>query len=389
MDRRTFLTVVTGTIVAGAGCLGGSNRALPDTPTGQWAQYAHDSRKTGASDAAVPERGNKAWDAGEAQSAEPLIADGVVFSVADSVTALDGKTGEQQLEYDLEGTTDTTPAVVDDRLLVATDEQLIALACDDGSELWAESLPLGAAGAVTAAGSLAIVPLEARRDYDGLIAYDVEWGEQHWTHPTFAARSPVVEEEIVYTTGYRQDGDTGILRALTTSDGSLEWEVELDHPDTSPVVADGELFVCDSGELAVHDLTDGERSRTLRTFADHIYEPPAVANGVAYLGSNDPAINAVSTDDGSIEWSTDGAVGARISVGNDAVIVSAEGLPETSGAGVTALEQSTGTIRWEYHIEGFDAYPSTAPALADNAVFFVSNAISGVTALGDLPPEEE
>lgn len=391
MRRRTFLATSVGSITAVSGCLGfgNSNRVLPDDPTGQWHQYAVDSRKRGASDVTVPDRGNRAWNAGDAQSAEPLVADGLVVSVADSVSALDAKTGEREWEQELEGTADNTPVIADEQVLVAADDHLISLALEDGSEQWSESLPRRASEPLTTDGSQVVVPLEGRRDAVGLVAYDVADGEQLWTDRTVAASTVAMYEDVVYTTGYKQDGDTAVLRGLSATDGSEILEAKLDQPDTSPVATDTGVLVCDGGVLAIHDYDTGERMRQLGTFGDRIYEPPVVADGFAFIGSNDPALVAVSIDDGSTEWTSNVVVGARPSLSRETIVVSAEGLPEANAAGIAALDRTTGDLRWEHPLEGFDVYPSTAPALANGGVYFVSNESSGVSALGDLPSKEE
>ncbi|MFW6017692.1 MAG: PQQ-binding-like beta-propeller repeat protein, partial [Halapricum sp.] len=387
MRRRRFLATSLGSIAAVAGCLGlgDSNRALPDDPTGQWHQYAYDSRKSGASDVTVPERGNRAWNAGDAQSVEPVVTDGLVFSVNDGVTALDAKTGEQQWEQELPGSAEVTPTIADEQLLVAAEDRLVSFDCADGSEQWAKSLPLFANDALATDGSCVVVPLEARRDGAGLVAYDVGDGEQLWTDRTVAAGTAAIHEDVVYVTGYKQDGDTGILRALSAVDGSRMWEVELGHPDASPVATGDGILVCDSGVLAVHERDDGERVRQLGTFGDRIHDPPVVADGLAFIGSGEPAIVAVSIDDGSTAWTSNGGLAARPSLGRETLVISAESLPEESAAGVAALDYTTGELQWEYPLEGFDVSPSTAPVLADGAVYVVSNESSGVSALGDLP----
>ena len=75
--------------------------------------------------------------------------------------------------------------------------------------------------------------------------------------------------------------------------------------------------------------------------------------------------------------------------GRDAVVTSGESLPNDSLAGLAAFDQSDGSVLWEHQIEGFDAFPSTAPVLAEGAVYYSSNASNGVVALGDLPSRTE
>jgi outer membrane protein assembly factor BamB len=389
MQRRTFLTTIAGTAGVIAGCLGGSNRALPDDPGGDWSQQAHDCRNTGAATVTVPPRGNQAWDAGAAGSVEPLVADGTVFAVGSSVTALDARTGEQDWETELSAQTGPTPALTDDLLLVPAGRRLVALNRDDGSERWSTALPRPAERALTVDLPVVTVPLVARQGSPGLVAFDTETGDRLWDHRTLAARATAIDGGRVFTTGYRQDGETGILRALSIEDGSLLWETELAHPDTEPVVADGELLVTDEGALAVHNPEDGTRRRTLGAFGDRISEPPAAADGLAFLGSQSQEVVAISITDGSTLWRRSGSAYRGLSVGTETVVTSGESLPESSLAGLAAFDRADGTVRWEHQIEGLDAFPSTAPVLASGAVYYTSNASSGVVALGDVPGKDD
>ena len=389
IQRRAFLATTAASVGAVAGCFGTSNQALPNDPTGDWPQQAHDSRNTGASDVVVPDRGNQAWDAGDAGSIEPLVADGMVYSVGASATALDAQTGDQEWEYDFSAQTGPIPTVTETHLLIPAEQQLVALNRSDGSEEWSRSLPRPAEGALTAGSSIITLPLSARRGETGLIAYDATTGEQLWGHPTLAARTTAINDDRVYVTGYLQDGNTGVLRALSTADGSLLWETELDHPDTEPVVANDELLVTDQGTLAVHDPADGTRLRSLNTFGDRLGTSPAVSNGTAFLGTRSQEIIALSLDDGATIWQQSGSATRGISVGRESIVISGESLPEASLAGLAALDRTDGAVQWEHQIEGFDAYPSTAPVLADGAVYYTSNASSGVVALGDVPGDDD
>jgi outer membrane protein assembly factor BamB len=387
MHRRAFLVATAGSLSVMSGCLGSSSRPLPESPRGEWAQRSADRRNTSASDVTVPDRGNRAWDLGDAGSIEPLVADGMVYSIGAAATALDARTGELAWDYEFSEQTAATPVLTEDFLVVAAGRRLVALNRDDGSEEWSVDLPRPAERAMTLDPPLLTVPLTGRRDATGLIAFDAGTGDPLWDHSTLAARTTAIDDERVYTTGYRQDGDTGILRALSVAHGSVVWERELDHPDTAPVLAGGEILVADEGTLAVHDKTDGSRQRSLDSFGERINQPPAVWDGVAYVGIDSQEIVAVSLADGSIHWRRDGSAYRGISAGRETVVTSGESLPSKNLAGLAAFDRSDGSVLWEHQIEGFDAFPSTAPVLAEGAVYYSSNDSSGVVALGDLPNE--
>ena len=117
-------------------------------------------------------------------------------------------------------------------------------------------------------------------------------------------------------------------------------------------------------------------------------EPPAVTDGLAFVGTQNQEIAVISITDGSIVWRRSGDAYEGLSVGTETVVTSGESLPESSLAGLAAFDRADGSVRWEHQIEGFDAYPSTAPVLASGAVYYTGTASSGVVALGDLPSEE-
>lgn len=386
MRRREFLAASGGVLAALAGCFGGPGRSLPESPGGEWRQHARDSRNTGAADVAVPPRATPAWDAGEVHTAAPLVDDGTVYSVESEATALDAQSGDQRWEEGLPEGTDHTPALTADRLVVGSGDRLLGLSREDGSEEWSESLPGPVTGPVTVAEgeSIAIVPVGEA----GLVAHDHRTGDPQWEAPVVGARTPAVADGTVHVAGYLSDGDTGVLRGLSAADGSELWETELDHPDTPPVLADEGLVVADAGTIALHDPADGTRLRTLAEFGEDLWEPPAVADGTAYVATTESPgeLVAVSLADGTVEWRVDATVtvDTGVVVGREAVVTAVTDLP-----GLAAFERSDGTRRWEHTIEGFDAAASTPPTLADGAVFYASNESLGVVALGDLPPQDE
>ncbi|MEF8830201.1 MAG: PQQ-binding-like beta-propeller repeat protein [Halobacteriales archaeon] len=379
--RREFLAASVSTLALAAGCLG-PDRALPERPTGAWRHRAGNARNTGASAVEVPPRGTPAWDEGEIHTAAPLVDGGTVFTVSGEATALDATDGSEEWAAELDGEVDHAPALTDDRLVVATDEATVALDRTDGTEVWSTSLPRPARGAVTVDGDagLATVPLGER----GVQALDLDSGARRWRDGTVGPNQAGIAAGTVYVTGYRDDGDTGVLRGLDAV-GTRQWAVDLDHPDAPPVVADAGLVVSDAGTIAVHDPDDGTRRRELGDFGDRIDPPPAVADGTVYVPGDD-GLAAVSLADGTVEWSIDAkvTVDTGVTVAREAVVAPVTDLP-----GVVAFERADGSRRWEHRIEGFDAAASTPAVPADGAVFYASNESIGVVALGDLPPETE
>ncbi len=389
MHRRTFLAIGAGVTAGLAGCLGDSGRPLPATPDGAWRQPLHNARNTGASDVTVPARGNPAWDRGPGHIAAPVITDGTVFSVADEAAALSARSGSEAWRVDLPSRARYAPALHGDQLVVPTEEALVALAIADGEDRWTTPLPRPAQHAVTVIDDAALVTVPVADT--GLIAYDLTDGDERWRDGMYRPRTAAVAEDTIYVTGYKLDGDTSVLRALDVSDGSPRWEEQLDRPHIPPIITNHGILVSDAETLALHNHDEGTRDETLTTFTDRIHEAPAVRDDIAFVPVESGEVAAVSLTDGGIEWRVDAMVtsGTGLSVGRDTVVASLTSLPDTSGAGIAAFNRTDGTVQWEHKLEGFDVYPSTEPVLAEDAIYYTSNASTGVVALGDLDPRDE
>jgi outer membrane protein assembly factor BamB len=82
------------------------------------------------------------------------------------------------------------------------------------------------------------------------------------------------------------------------------WEVSLDTgPISSPVVADGRVFVAATDAHTVHALDAGDGRRLWSfTAGGRIDSPPTIHRGTALFGSADGWIYAVRTADGQLAW---------------------------------------------------------------------------------------
>jgi len=390
-----------------SGCLNiftsNENRPLPESPTGTWLQSAHDAGNTGASNVTVPERGTPAWNGGSAETIPPLVDEETVYSVGDALVALDGQTGEQQwrtnLEVDSSGAPLTQPAVTGEHILLGSTGRLMSFDPADGSKQWTRTIDGVPIGPMTVAPDLSIgvVPFERPQQDDPvleLVAFSVASGETEWTAPLRASirtTPPAVFDECVYASGYTED-ETPILRSFAAEDGALMWERTLDAPTTPPVATTDGVFIGDDGAVLVYDPKTGEH-RTSVAVADRTIRAIAVADVTVFVLGAD-GLAAVSASDGSERWSTDGDPQADgLAVGQNTVVAPISGDAfdlETSWPCIGAFDRIDGTTRWYYAVDDtFDPTISAPPVIADGAVFAMSNTNSGITALGDLPPNEE
>jgi outer membrane protein assembly factor BamB len=380
-----------------AGCLDDDpSRSLPAMPRGTWGQFAHDAANTGAAEVAVPDRGTLAWESGDAWEIPPLVAGDTVFSVATQIDALDAQTGETRWSVDLDAETGdaTAPAVTAEAVILGVAGRVVAVERDSGDLLWETPREGAAAGPVTVdpAGELALVPFE-RRGRDDLVALEVGTGTIAWTvQMRFGLDTvpPAVFEGRVYAAGRRQD-DTEVLRAYDLTDGTRTWEREL-IAETPPAVTSNGVFISDEGTLR-RVSHSGDESRRLLDLdrVDRVsrrIQAVAVAGETAFVLS--PAgLFAVSVTDGSQQWQTEvEPLADGICVGQESVVVSVRSDEfDTMWPCVAAFDRADGSTRWYYSVgKSFDPTLGQT-AIADGAVYFLSNTVDGIAALGDLAPK--
>lgn len=404
---RRQLLVGAGSIAALSGCLdvlGDTNRSLPEPPTGTWHQSGHDAQNTSASDVPVPSRGTPAWNAGDATTIPPVIAGETVFSLGDSLSALDAETGKQQwqtnLDSDSKSASLTELAVAGGHILLGSEGQLRSFDPDDGTEQWTRTINGAPIGPITVDpnNQIGIVPFERPANSDviiELVAFAVSSGETEWTAPLLASirtTPPAIFDSRVYAGGYAHDDETPMIRCLEVDDGEFVWERELDDPVTQPIATEDGVVVGDGGKLRIYDSAGGEQLTSINV-SDGEIRAIAITDGTAFVLTYD-GLTALSVPGGSEHWSVQGEPQADgLAVGRNAVVapISSDAFDlETSWPCIAAFDRSDGTTRWYYAInESFDPAIGAPPVVADGAVFAMSNKQSGITALGDLPPNED
>ena len=401
---RRELLLGTGALSALGGCLDvldDDDRSLPEPATGTWSQSGHDPRNTAASDVTVPERGTPAWNAGDATTIPPLVVGETVYSVGSDLRALDSETGNQRWRVELEGDSSSAtlvqPAVASGHVLLGSEGRLRAFDVEDGSELWGRQIDGAPLGPVTVNSDdrIGIVPFErpvADEPVVELVAFAVSSGETEWTASllTSGRMTPLaLVDNRVYACGYTRD-DTPIVRCLEADSGERVWERELAAPSTRPVATHDHIVIGDDGDLVIHGLVDGEQLTAIDLTGREI-GAIAIEGETAFVLSSDGLI-AVSMADGSERWSVTGTPRADgLAVGQNTVVapISSDTFDlDTSWPCIAAFDRNDGSVQWYYAInDSFDPAIGAPPVIADGAVFAMSNTRSGVTALGDLPPE--
>lgn len=115
---------------------------------------------------------------------------------------------------------------------------------------------------------------------------------------------------------------------LYDAEGRRAWTTEFDDVVMEAVVPAGEgraLAMALDGELRLLSLTDG-RTIWSRTLGDAPVGAPVVVGDVAYVGTRDDRIHAITLADGTTEWEQPAEGVQHLAVGNGLVVAATEGL---------------------------------------------------------------
>ena len=177
---------------------------------------------------------------------------------------------------------------------------------------------------------------------------------------------PAVAEDYVIVGGY-----DGRLYAYDDT-GDLEWQEPLTGRIVGgPTVTQGIALVGtgevsssngSGGALYAIDIEAADLIWTYRT-GGPIWSTPAVANGVAYVGSLDHQLHAVDIEDGSRKWAytTGGAIVSGIALYEGLVIFG--GFDST----LYALDADSGNLVWDYR--GSTRWYWSTPLVHEDVVY--------------------
>jgi outer membrane protein assembly factor BamB len=173
-------------------------------------------------------------------------------------------------------------------------DQLKCFNLINGKSVWQRRLFDAASGAVIADGKLIV------GSGDGLIlALNPADGEIIW-HLQTECRLTVAStfsDGIIY-----QPGDKNVLYAVSSDDGSMVYQLDLDAPPMSAAVVADKIYVTDiKGKVYALDKKDGQRVWQNR-LAGPIWTSPAVAEGRLFVGHSGGELVALDASTGDVLW---------------------------------------------------------------------------------------
>ena len=123
-------------------------------------------------------------------------------------------------------------------------------------------------------------------------------------------KGPAYDASIAGTAGaddwptYRGDASrSGRARVAVPVSLSPAWQTRIEGPLTSPVIAEGKVFIAAVDQHAVHALDAGSGESLWRfTAAGRVDSPPTVYEGRVLFGSADGSVYCLRASDGALAW---------------------------------------------------------------------------------------
>ncbi len=212
-----------------------------------------------------------AWESrldGFARSSPILFGGDLIAVVGSSIAFLDPSTGAQRRSVELDGPTDSSPAVSSGVLVIGTGSNRLAYVDLDSLEV----------------------------SYVELASID----ESLTTYARGVAATPAFSASAVFV------GSTGGSLVSTTVDGSTRWEIDLGSPIYGAVALGGELGYVPtaSGDLIAFDLATGQRRWTAQ-LGDASYASPILVGDVVLVTAENGVLFAFDADSGDERWAID------------------------------------------------------------------------------------
>jgi len=202
-------------------------------------------------------------------------------------------------------------------------------------------------------------------------AFDAETGDIEWQVEVgkLVDASPAVDGDTVYV-----QGRDGLVRALSTDDGSERWSVDVGSRDIavqqgSPTVVEGSVYV-GSTESVVYSFDAATGDEEWRFEMDRLFGiTPAVVDGTVYFSSAREYLYAVDAASGDEVWRTEGPPQSNYysspAVTDDVLYCGSYGTDSTA---VHAYDAATGSNLWNADVaHGGVVYGS--PAVDDDTVY--------------------
>jgi len=225
----------------------------------------------------------------KAPGSSPLALEGAVVILAGKLAAYEAETGKQLWEQPKVGGNNASPSAwqKDGKTILVCNSrnEFVGVDLKTGTVLW--TTPGGGDSTPAIVGDRAVVLSK-----DGKVGFagyrlSTTGAEKLWNHPTDALRaqsSPAIHENHAYLF---EDGEH---RCVNLESGKIAWAQKVASTITSPIVADGKIYVLmnNGNNLLMLKATPQDRVELEKANVRALWIPtPAIADGKVFLRHRD------------------------------------------------------------------------------------------------------
>ncbi|MBD3265937.1 PQQ-binding-like beta-propeller repeat protein [bacterium] len=121
--------------------------------------------------------------------------------------------------------------------------------------------------------------------------------------PAYGKSAPTVNDGNAWPTYRNNPIRSGSINTAMPSQVKRNWRINIGGKLSSPVAADGKIFVAQIDNHTIHAL-DARNGRPIWQFTagGRVDSPPTIHNGLAYFGSADGYVYCLRAADGALAW---------------------------------------------------------------------------------------
>jgi len=210
-----------------------------------------------------------------------------------------------------------------------------------------------------------------------LFAVDIQHVRTHWAYRArrCTAATPAVDGHTVYMTflnkppcNASRSGLDGQVVALNADTGKVRWRVTIGPSESSPLVANGLVYVGDwNGKVYAFSAATGATRWTFST-GGKVKDAMALAGGRIYFGSYDHHVYALNARTGKLFWraSAQQRLGSRGTFYSTPAVAYGRVYIGSTDGKVYSFGATSGKLRWSH---GTGDYVYSSPAVWQERVF--------------------
>lgn len=314
----------------------------------------------------------------------PPLPPAIYIGASSGIYKVDAKTGAQDWYYHVGDYAGAAPTFVNGVVYFsAQNRSVYALKAQDGSLLWryqrpddedTSSTPAVANGVVYLGGSLAGA-VHALKASDGSLLWRTTLASSSTPYDYLDTGTAIAANGLVYVSFTHDPSTNGSycsIYALDASTGQIVWHADLPreqilfqveviagtlYASSENIKHGGIVDVFDSYVYAYNAQNGALLWQSPNLHAEN-GSVPAIANGVAYIGSYNGYLYALNTKDGAVLWHTR-LLSAGISVTPHVVdgllYILGSSIPNGGDDLLLAVNASNGTVRWQQQAFGYFA----------------------------------